>query len=270
LGFVGRFSLNSPTEKIAADIRNEIGIDEQMRAESAPTVSAFLTQLVRSSEDLGLIVLRSGTVCGNTHKPLNVREFRGFALPDPMAPMLFINTKDAISAQIFTWAHEVAHVWLNASGVSLMDLSRKSKDQVNAIEAKCNEVAAEVLVPTASFSHNWIRNQSLQTNIANLRRRYRVSELVILRKAFDSDLITGAQFSEGLHKYYEVRLEEKLAKDEDKPSGGNFYNSLYARNSSTFTASVVESHTAGSVLMSEACSLLGVKRKVLQRLVAAA
>jgi transcriptional regulator with XRE-family HTH domain len=112
LAFVGRFNIDASVPTVAANIRAVIGLDEQMRAESAPTVSAFLTELVRSSERVGVIVLRSGMVCGNTHKPLTVKEFRGFALPDAFAPIIFINSKDAMAAQIFTWAHEMAHIWL--------------------------------------------------------------------------------------------------------------------------------------------------------------
>jgi Zn-dependent peptidase ImmA (M78 family) len=228
-----------------------------------------MTELVRSSEHAGVIVLRSGTVCGNTHRSLSVEEFRGFALPEPFAPIIFINSKDAMVAQIFTWAHEMAHIWINQGGLSLLDLSRRSADQANQIEIKCNEIAAEILVPAAGFTHNWDKSASAASNIANLRRRYRVSELVILRRAYDIALIDDVQFEEGLRKYYQVPLAAKTRKDDIEKSGGNFYNNLYARNSSLLTASIAEGFSAGKVLATEACSLLGIKRGVLSKIVAA-
>jgi Zn-dependent peptidase ImmA (M78 family)/DNA-binding XRE family transcriptional regulator len=267
--YVGRFNLQSAVKTIAADIREVLELDEEMRTSSAPTVAAFMTELVRSSERVGVMVLRSGTVCGNTRKPLNVKEFRGFALPDPYAPIIFINSKDAMVAQIFTWAHEIAHIWIGAGGVSLLDLSRKSKDQANQIERLCDQVAAEVLVPTAGFIHNWNKHATAESNLSNLRRRYRVSELVILRKAHDINLIDDVSFIEFLKRYYDKPLEAKLKKDDEKESGGNFYNSLYARNSSRFTATVAERFSSGSMLATEACGLLGISQGVLRRIVAA-
>ena len=83
--FVGRFDLTSRVEVVAAHIRQQLEVNEQTRSESAST-SVFLTRLVRNAEASGIIVLRSGTACGNTHRPLSVEEFRGFALIDRITP----------------------------------------------------------------------------------------------------------------------------------------------------------------------------------------
>jgi Zn-dependent peptidase ImmA (M78 family) len=268
LPFISRFKIGDKVETIAADIRDVLSIDEETRAQS-PNTSAFLTQLVRNAESAGIIVLRSGTVCGNTHRTLSVDEFRGFALLDKTAPLIFINSRDANVAQIFTFAHEVAHLWIGAEGLSNPNFRKKSADQINTIESVCNQVAAEALVPSVNFVREWNSSLNLDQNIELLRLRYRVSRFVILRKAFDRDFIGTNDFFTKLRQFYDTELEKKLKKPEDETSSGHYYNTLYARNSIRLTAAVTEAYSSGRILVTEACNLLGIKTGVLKTIVAA-
>ena len=117
LAFVGSLDTSEDTITGAARLRDTLGFDiEQQR--KAPTWDQALRQFIRHADASGVLVMVSGVVGSNTHRLLDPKEFRGFALADPFAPLVFINGKDAKAAQIFTLAHEIAHLWLGESGVS--------------------------------------------------------------------------------------------------------------------------------------------------------
>lgn len=102
----------------------------------------YYTQLRNKIEALGVLVMRNSVVGNNVHRRLDRNEFRGFAISDDRAPVIFINTADTPQAQIFTLLHEFAHLLLGESGVS--DLSPHN---LRKIEHVCNRLAAEFLVP---------------------------------------------------------------------------------------------------------------------------
>jgi Zn-dependent peptidase ImmA (M78 family) len=248
--FIGRFNGAAPRE-IATDIRNTLGIDRQLR-QTCRTWEDFLTEFVRKAEGARVLVLRSSFVGSNTRRSLDVDEFRGFAISDTLAPLVFINSRDAKAAQIFTLAHELAHLWIGASGISNPDYMERSGHQRHITDRHCDNIAAEVLVPAEDFTIAWGDSKPFDENVGDLARRYKVSAFVVLRRAYDLGKIQADM--------YRTRYQELLS--ESIPagrSGGTFYPTFLARNSTTFTTTLMVAAAEGRVSQKEAALLLNVR-----------
>jgi len=163
-----------------------------------------------------------------------VKEFRGFALIDDTAPVVFINDNDAKAAQVFTLAHELAHIWIGAEGVSDRNPNEKDNSR-NITELFCDKVAAEFLVPEKEFAGIWLNSRSVDQNMRSVSQNFKVSSLVALRRAKDLGRITHDVFFANVEEQYEGykrREREKRAAQNkrDKKKGGNFWASFDLRN----------------------------------------
>lgn len=261
LAFVARFTPDNEPTVIASDIRNTLGINHAMRHQ-ARNWSEFLTALVRKAESAGVLVLRSGIVGNNTWRPLQFEEFRGFAMSDEFAPLVFVNGADYKTAQIFTLVHELAHIWLGQSGISSLDYMKRSGEQHNPVDKRCDSVAAEVLVPRSDFELRWNDHTSVDRNIQDLAAYYRVSGFVVLRRAFE----LGQCGRDVFESKYEELLTRTTKTSTVKREGGDFKVNLLSRNSTIFTTAVVAALAEGRVLASEAATLLNLNTLTLKRI----
>jgi Zn-dependent peptidase ImmA (M78 family) len=212
--------------------------------------------------------MRSGIVGNNTHRSLDVTEFRGFALSDPYAPLIFINSKDAKAAQLFTLAHELVHIWLGVSGVSNLNLTYSPDVDV---ERFCNAVAAELLVPLDELQAEWSSRHDSVDKIPMTARHFRVSSLVILRRLLDAKYISREEFQ----RLYNDELAKMHQQDAATEGGGDFYRTLNTRLGKRFVSALIESTLEGGTPYRQAFQLLGVKnaeavRKLASKLGAAA
>jgi Zn-dependent peptidase ImmA (M78 family) len=110
-------------------------------------------------------------------------------------------------------------------------------------------VATELLVPNDDFVSRWSSRYDVDTNVAMLARRYRVSEIVILRRALETGTIDELQ-----HEQHYGRRRGRRGGG----GGGNYYRTLLVRNSKTFTFSLLAAVAAGRVSYREAATLLNV------------
>lgn len=255
LPFVGRWSLNDSPDRIAEHICQTLSINEDLRSR-ATTWEGFLLSLVRQAERAGILVFRSGVVGNNTHRPLDVDEFRGFALSDDLAPVVFINAQDGKAAQIFTFAHEIAHLWLGRSGISNLDFRQPSWRQRSEVDRLCDRVAAQALLPRAQLLSQWLDHIEVSENVRRLARRYKVSELVVLRTAYENGRLTQQQFDDELN----VRKGRTRGAG---GQGGNFYHNLLARNSKILTFAVLTAAAEGRLTYRDASRLLNVRAAII-------
>ena len=263
--FVGKFRIADGIEQVSADLSSFLSVEQSRRA--SYTWDEFLRQLSRTAEVQGILVMRSGIVRGNTRRKLSVSEFRGFVISDELAPLVFINGRDSKAAQIFTLVHELVHIWIDRSGISNPDPKEVPDEQKNAIERFCNSVTAEVLVPQRDFLKSLPAAFNDQT-IQKLTAHYRVSSIVILRRAYELGAITRDHFSNLLEREQQKQKErEENEKEEPTRGGGNFYLTLPVRNSHRFTETVLSALQAERVSYREAASLLGVRTGTLPKLI---
>jgi Zn-dependent peptidase ImmA (M78 family)/DNA-binding XRE family transcriptional regulator len=248
--FVGKFSIQSQPEAIIKDMRQVLEISPDFAAH-LKSWDEHLRFLVQKVEAGGILVLQSGIVGNNTTRRLSLAEFRGFTLADPYAPLIFLNAQDSITARIFTLAHELAHLWTGTSGISNPDITPHAEDlDAQEVEQFCNRVAADFLVPQPTFTRLWERGLDTLDNVDHLACFFRVSTQVILRRSFELNIISRDEF----FRVYPITL--KAVKVNQSQGGGDFYNTLFSRNSRRFTRELLSAVFSGNVSYMEGARLL--------------
>ena len=249
LAFVRTVTLASSRVDAANNIRRTLGVDDGW-ASTHSTWSAALVGLRRAVEEIGVLVVVNGVVENNTRQKLDLEEFRGFVLCDDYAPLIFINGADFTSAQMFTLAHELAHLWLGTDGVfNLVDLQPYDND----VERFCNEVAAEVLIPGDELDGCWPSVAESAEPFQALARHFKVSPLVAARRVLDRKLMARDDFYEFLGRY---KADERR-RSAQQSSGGNFYNAQRGRVGRRFGSAVIRAAREGRLLYRDAYRLTG-------------
>jgi Zn-dependent peptidase ImmA (M78 family) len=188
----------------------------------------------------------------NTHRLLDVDEFRGFSLVDPLAPLVFVNSRQTLNGQIFTLGHEFAHVWLGRSGISLEDPKWEPQGEV---ETWCNAVASEFLVPRGDLQQQYpdVRELPLAEQLDGLATRYRCGTLVVLQALRRHRLRIFVDF-DATYDAEVARLQE-LSKDKSGAGGGNHYDNQPFRIGERFSRAIVSDALSGRTPLSEAIRL---------------
>ena len=252
LSFIGSLDRRTGPSGAASRMRVALQFDVNKRTRSSRLDDA-LRQFIEQAENIGVLVMVSGVVGSNNNRKLDVEEFRGFAISDALAPVVFINGSDSKSAQMFTLAHELAHLWLGES--ALTDATLRT-DGNGASERWCNEVAAELLVPLQLLKEKHNPTGELSAEMRRLSSEFKVSTLVILRRLHDMGALSSGKFRTA----YDTELSRLLALERPSQGGGNFYHTTVARVGRRFARAIIGSTLEGRGSFTEAFHLLGFKK----------
>lgn len=254
--FVGSLSMKTPVVEAASRIRDILQLAEEDLS-SYKTWNNYYNGLIHAMEETaGVMVMRNSMVGNNSHRPLSVEEFRGFAIADSIAPLIFINTRDSRNAQLFTLIHEFVHLLIGHGGISGNDLLEKAS---NKVERYCNQVAAEFLVPENSLRENWpdeIRDvEELYQVIKRLGKRFHVSDMVMIIRCRYLDLISELVAS----RLWEKELAAIRKAKENSGGHGDPYKTMLDRISPLFARTIIYQAEADEIQLGEAYDLLNVK-----------
>jgi len=252
LTFVGSANQRQLPHDVANEMRSVLGLPIGQRLLASNWQDA-LRQMIAGAEQAGIMVMVNSMVGSYQKRKLDVGEFRGFALSDSLAPLVFINGADSKSAQMFTLAHELAHLWLDATGVSNAGVADPAEKRT---ERWCNQVAAEFLVPMAALREQHRSGAPAAEEMQRLSRVFKVSTLVALRRLHDAGFIDQKAL---WRHYHEEEQRLKTLKQKKTSNGGSYYNTLGVRVGRRFARAIISSALEGTTSFTEAHRLLGVK-----------
>lgn len=247
---VGSARVSDDPQGVGREMRRAVGLNDGWAA-AVHTWREAVSVLRRAIEELGVIAVINGVVENNTHRKLDVKEFRGFALSDEYAPLVFVNGADAKSAQMFTLVHELAHIWLGESALTDTGLTSQPSQ---AIEKWCDRAASEFLVPTDELRACWHDVRYDQSRFETIARRFKVSPIVAARRAMDLRLVSRETFFTFYDQY--IARERQPRSD---AGGGDFYNNQNMRVGERFALQVIRAAKEGRVSFKEAYDLTGLR-----------
>jgi Zn-dependent peptidase ImmA (M78 family) len=257
LPFVGSANVGDAVEPLARQIRNTLQLNEAW-AEGLANWEAALRYLRERIEETGILIFINGVVGNNNRRKLNPDEFQGFVFVDPIVPLIFVNGADFKVAQMFTVAHELAHVWVGQS--ALFDLVATSPSEVD-VERYCNSVAAEFLIPAQKLNRAWPSAPKGDQAFISLARQFKVSPIVVARRAKDQRMITAEEF----FAFYRRHMNRERSKQEEQSSGGNFWLTQGVRLGRRFGKAVIAAAQEGRLSYADAYDLTGLHGETFDR-----
>jgi Zn-dependent peptidase ImmA (M78 family) len=260
LDFVGSATDRTPPATVAAAIRETLGLVDGWAQEHLTWESALIG-LRRAIEAAGVLVTVNGVVGMNNRRKLDPDEFRGFVLSDRLAPLIFVNGADFKSAQMFTLAHELAHLWLGRDAI--FNLPELQPGQ-STTERLCNAIAAEVLVPEEELRRCWPAASRSASPVKTMARQFKVSPLVASRRMLDAGMMSRSAYGQFLR---DLAADEarKAAMAKARGGGGDFYLTQEVRIGRRFGRAVAQAAREGTLLMRDAYRLTGLAGQTFDR-----
>jgi len=256
LPFVRSKTVRSGVDAVLQSIVDITGIKlAEFRAKPNPE-SAF-SYLREKAEAAGIFVLLIGNL-GSHHTAIDAEAFRGFALADEIAPFVIVNDQDAKTAWSFTLMHELAHIWLGASGIS-------GKVSDGDTEKFCNSVANRFFLSGAELETLKIAEETaLQdaiTKIADFAVRRHISGSMVAYALFRKGSIS-LEVWRAITRFFAAqwrRGRDAQRQREPDSAGPNYYIVRRHRLGRAILDIVSRALNEGALSPTRAGHILGVK-----------
>lgn len=255
LDFVGACEPDSSPRQVAKAMGATLRLAPDWASRESSWTAA-LGSLRDRVEIAGVLAVFNGIVGNNTSRKLNRDEFQGFALIDEYAPVVFVNSADFKAAQMFTLAHELAHIFVGQAGVSGF---RSFQPSDHRTEQLCDRAAAEFLAPADRLRAFWRAATRADDPYQAVARRFKVSSLVAARRALDLNLINRDAF----FRFYNAFKQRERPGSQPSETSGNFWNTQKWRIGKDFGAAIVRAVKEGRLPYREACRLTGLSAESL-------
>lgn len=257
LSFVGRFTINDSPDHVAQDVLRELEINPGRYTQNAP-----IREWISKAEAKGIFVSRTSFI--HSRLLLNSEELQGFVIADKYAPFVFINSEDWDAPQLFTFVHELAHIWISASGISgNIELAVKPIEQLHPVELFCNKVAAAALLPENIMRRIPVSTFNNYEDVYATSKRLGVSTFALLYRAYNLAMISLARYKglrdeadEAFRHYVEQENAKRALQKATKKGGPDHYLLLVQKNGSLFTRLVLDAFRGGTIASTEASNLL--------------
>jgi Zn-dependent peptidase ImmA (M78 family)/DNA-binding XRE family transcriptional regulator len=265
---VGRFSIKDNPQQVAVDILETLKVNPGLYRTDNP-----IKEWIDAAELNGIFVSRTSFI--HSRLKLDSLELQGFAIADPYAPFVFVNSEDWNAPQLFTLVHELAHIWVAETGISNeIESEIKNKDKFHPVELFCNEVAANALMPKEIVLRLDSSSFKSSKDVFQAAKQLGVSSFALLVRVMNLNLISIPVYQK-LKKQTDYDFTEYLKKEEGKKAkqkekgkrgGPNYFLLQLNRNSRLFTQTVLDSFRGGFIEPTLASSLLNVQVNKFQQL----
>lgn len=250
ISIVGSLKGITDISVIADTIRKDLGLNIEWYKDCGNPSEAF-NKVRGLLEECGIVVMMNGIVGKNTHRALDVNEFRAFAMVNEWAPLIFINGADSAGGRLFSLFHELVHLWIGEN--DLYNDTKYSANGIKPIEVTCNAVAGALMVPKTVFLEKWNNNTNddIHEKIKELARMFRCSSSVIARRALDNKKIDQNVYNMVIADAIEAYIQTK----QEKSSGGDYYRVARSKLDGVFVRALCESVNSGRTSFTEAYRL---------------
>ena len=239
------------TVEFSKKAKEFIGVDEFWYKEFKESRDAY-NYLRKKIEDKGILVMQNGIVASDTHRSLDVKEFRGFMLYDKLAPLIFVNARDSLAGKIFTLIHEYIHVLFEKEDILISeDLNNNEID-----EKIINEITAEFLMPKSHILEYWKQDEDEIIKIERMSKIFHVSKLALAIR-----LKQLKKVGKSLVYKMEDIMKSDLENKKDPSNGGDYYKTYKSRYSDSFVKTVIQGAESGDISYTYAFNLLDAKAK---------